>query len=422
MRIVVLDHTGNLGGAELALLRLCSAIDRSQFDIRVILFANGEFRDRLEAAGVSVEVVALDSDVGGLNRYAAGQISWANLQRMARTVPFLVRLVRRVHALDPDIVQSNTLKTGLFGLLVAPAVRRPLVWYLHDRIADDYLPSALVRVIRRLARLPRAVLANSQASARTIAPRRCVVAYPGYAPEQAIDGIDRRARSTSVVVGLVGRISPTKGQLEFVRAAALVLDSHPQARFRIIGSPMFGAADYAEQVRAQVRELGIESAVEFTGFVDDPLAEIDRLALVVHASPVPEPFGQVIIEAMIRGVPVVASRAGGAVEIVEPVGQVGVPSDPLGLLVQPGDVDALASAILQVLDDPEAAYVRAQAAYASAIRRFAVSRTATVVTQVWRALVVSRGADTGDGGYRQSRRLGRRGVRHGDGVRSSPRR
>lgn len=377
----------------MALLRLCAAIDRSDVDLRVILLSDGPLRERLEAIGVPVEVLVLDADVTGLNRYAAGRLSMANLRRFALMVPFVWRLSRRVRQLRPDVVQTNTLKTSLFGLVVAPLAGRPLVWYLHDRIADDYLPGALVRVIRAAARLPRAVIANSEASAATIAPRRCALAYPGYAPEQRLASLSDRVEPERTVVGLLGRISPTKGQLEFVRAAAKILQRHPETTFRIVGSPMFGAEDYADQVRAEVRALGIEPAVEFAGFADDPLAEIDGFSVLVHASPVPEPFGQVIVEAMIRGVPVVASRAGGAIEIVNPsqvVSGAGLLAGELGLLAEPGDVGSLAAAVSAVLGDPAAARGRAVAGFESATERFAVSRTADVVCGVWRGVAARR--------------------------------
>lgn len=394
----------------MALLRLCAAIDRTDVDVRVILLSDGPLRERLEAIGVPVEVLALDADVTGLNRNAAGRLSLANLRRFALTVPFLWRLSCRVRKLRPDVVQTNTLKAGLFGVVVAPLVGRPLVWYLHDRIAVDYLPGALVRVIRAVARLPRAVIANSAASAMTIAPRRCTLAYPGYAPDQRLVSFGDRVEPRRTVVGLLGRISPTKGQLEFVRAAARILQRHPEATFRIVGSPMFGAEDYDAQVRAEVRVLGIEKAVEFTGFAEDPLAEIDGFSVLVHASPVPEPFGQVIVEAMIRGVPVVASRAGGAIEIVNPsvVGsEAGSPEGELGLLAEPGDVNSLAAAVSEVLDHPAAARARAAAGFESATERFAVSRTADVVCEVWRGVAAGR-------------RGGRRRARGMDPSRPSP--
>jgi len=401
LRVLVLDHTAELGGAELALVRTCAALGPG-VDARVVLFADGPLRARLAAAGVPVEVVPLASAVATVDRERAGRLSVATLLGALRTVPFLWRLARRLRALRPDVVHTTSLKADLLGIVPAAAARRPLVWHVHDRIAPDYLPGPLVRVVRGLARrVPAAVVANSRATAATL-PVTTAVAYPGFAPEQA-DGSDealerrgglaRRGDAPPPVVVMIGRLSPTKGQLEVVRALRTVVDAVPGARLRVVGEPAFGAEDYAARVRAEVTRLGLDDHVEMVGFVADPRAELDGAAVCVHASPVPEPFGQVVVEAMVRGVPVVATRAGGVEEILldadadadaDDAGTDVAPTrTDLGILVPPGDVDALAAAVLDVLDDPAAAHERAVRARESALRRFPVDRTARVLTDVW---------------------------------------
>lgn len=397
LRVLVLDHTAELGGAELALVRTCAALDRSVVDVRVVLFADGPLRGRLEALGVPVDVVPLASSVATTDRGSAGRLSPSTVVRALRTVPFLWRLSRRVRDLRPDVVHTTSLKADLLGILPARAARRPLVWHVHDRIAPDYLPAPLVRLVTGLARrVPAAVVANSRATAQTL-PRTTAIAYPGFAPEQTQGSAGALAARTGVLdprVVMVGRVSPTKGQLELVRAMREVVDAVPTARLRVVGEPAFGAEDYAADVRAEVARLGLGEHVELVGFVPDPRAELDRAAVCVHASPVPEPFGQVVVEAMVRGVPVVATRAGGVEEILTdpaPAPQSGLGrgdspgSAELGLLVAPGDVAALAVAVRDVLQRPDAARERAVRARESALRRFPVERTARVLTDVWTA-------------------------------------
>lgn len=390
LRVLVLDHTAELGGAELALLRTCAALDPARVDVRVVLFADGPLRDRLEASGVRVEVVPLASSVATTDRTSAGRLSLSTVVGALRTVPFLWRLARRTRALRPDVVHTTSLKADLLGILPARAARRPLVWHVHDRVAPDYLPAPLVRAVRALARrVPAAVVANSRATSATL-PVTTAIAYPGFAPEQAQgsdDALAARPADPEPVVVMIGRISPTKGQLELVRAMRAVVDAVPAARLRIVGEPAFGADDYAADVRAEVGRLGLDGHVELVGFVADPRAELDGAAVCVHASPVPEPFGQVVVEAMVRGVPVVATRAGGVEEILADDGaDADGGADALGLLVAPGDADALATAVRDVLEHPEAARERAGRARGSALRRFPVERTAHVLTDVWYAV------------------------------------
>lgn len=382
LRVAVLDHTGDLGGAELALIRLLDALPPEQFDIRVFLFSNGPLVEHLVEHDHAVEVMPLNGSVGDRDRHTAGRTVAAMAIQALSVLPFAWRLGRRLRALNVDLIHTTSLKADLIGVPVSWLARRPLVWHVHDRISPDYLPRPAVRLFRALSRrVPRAVIANSQATAGTLpAARRLTVAYPGLAPEQI------RAEPAPVprtpVVGILGRISETKGQLEFVRAAAKVLERHPEARFRIVGSALFGHDDYEDQVRSEAAILGLDGCLEFAGFVNDPAAALDALTVCVHASGIPEPFGQVVLESMARGVPVVATRGGGVTEIVEARG-----GSRLGLLVPPNDVPALAAAIVEVLERPEVARKRASEAREYAVEHFSIAQTAAVVGDVWRGTV-----------------------------------
>lgn len=375
LRVLALDHTAETGGAELALLRLCVAVS-SDADVRVLLFADGPLVPALAARRVPVRVAALDPALARASREEIGSAGRGLLRRARAALRFQRVLYREIRTAGPDVVHTNSLKSDLLALLPALLARRPLVWHVHDRIAPDYLPRPLVLLVRACSWLPAALVTNSAATAATL-PRRSTVARPGLdvgqvrvAPRPRPDG--------PPVVGLVGRISPTKGQRELVRAAPRILRRHPGTTFRVVGSATFGEDDYEAAVRAEAVELGVSSQVRWVGAVDDPTVELDRLTVLVHASPVPEPFGQVVVEAMARGVPVVATDAGGVPEIV------GRGPAASGILVPPGDVDALADAVLEVVGHPGEAEARARRAWVDVQERFSVHATADAVTAVWR--------------------------------------
>ncbi|MEL7976730.1 glycosyltransferase [Isoptericola sp. F-RaC21] len=382
LRVLVVGHTAELGGAELALVRLCAALrqDAAGVDVRAALLADGPLVALLEDAGTPVRVVAADPALVTAARGTLTTPSAGALRRVAAAARTVVALRRVVRAARPDVVHTTTLKADVLGLVAAWTCRVPVVWHVHDRVAPDYLPPAVVRVLRAVARRgPRAVVANSRATAATLpGVRDLTVAYPGFAPEQARPAPPGPPSGRPRVVGLLGRLSPTKGQLELVRATPAVLAHHPDVVVRLVGAPAFGAEGYAREVEAEVRRLGLEGRVELAGFAADPAAVLDSLALCVHASPVPEPFGQVVVEAMVRGVPVVATDAGGVPEILRAA------DPPLGRLVPPGDPQALADAIVAVLDDPRAAHDVAARAHAVALARFSVAETARTVSAVWR--------------------------------------
>jgi len=363
-------------------VRLVDQLDESLIDPATILFTEGPLAGRLRERGHVVEVLSLSPLSAGVERQKAGSSITTLLWNSIRVVPFVIRLGLHLRALAPDVIHSTSLKADLIAVPVSWIAQRPLVWHVHDRIAHDYLPALLVWLVRFLARhAPRHVIVNSEATALTLpGVKRLTVAYPGFSPDQVGPPPARRTGPVPATVGILGRISPTKGQIEFVRAAARVAKKHPDVRFRIIGAPLFGEEAYAEQVRREVESLGLSGQVEFTGFVDDPVSALDGLFLCVHASGQPEPFGQVIVEAMVRGVPVVATKGGGVTEIMCPRGA----TEPLGWLVEPYDVDGLAVAVEEALASPETALLRAEAAYASALRRFPISVTARTISAVWR--------------------------------------
>ena len=380
VRVAVLDHTAQLGGAELALLRLLDALAErapGRFAVHVILLGDGPLVGRLEEAGHSVEVIRLADDLATRDRYAAGSTPLTDIRDAVRTLPLAWRVARRLRQLEVDVVHTTSLKADLIGVPVARLARRPLVWHVHDRIATDYLPPAMVRLVRGLARrAPHHVVANSHATAATLpGVRRLTVVHPGLAADQYAPAPRLRQPAGAPLVGMVGRISPTKGQLVLVRAAALVLVNHPEARFVIVGEASFGAEDYAKEVRSEIARLGLTDRFVLTGFVRDPVVEIDRLTVCVHGATVPEPFGQVVVEAMARGVPVIASRGGGVDEILA--------APAPALTVPPGDPDALAAAIVRTVADPEAALARASQAWTTVRDSYGIGSTADGVAAVW---------------------------------------
>ena len=143
---------------------------------------------------------------------------------------------------------------------------------------------------------------------------------------------------------MVGRLAPWKGQDLFLRAFATAFpDGKGQAV--IVGSALFGESDYAASLHELARELDIAERVEFRGFVPDIAAKLAEFDVLVHASRSAEPFGQVVVEGMAAGMPVIAANCGGPAEIIDP----GV----TGLLFSANEVDELASALVLLRSDPD---------------------------------------------------------------------
>lgn len=385
LRVAVLGHTAAMSGAEVALTRMLRCIDRSQLDVVVLLFGAGPLVDRLRALNLEVQVLDLDSRIAAAERSALGVRRISALRDalvLARYIFRLARVLRRMHI---DVVHCNSLKADLIGGLSGRLAGCRVAWYVHDRISDDYLPPRTAALLRFLSLVvPHRVITNSRATLDTLRPSRLsryTVAYPGLDDEDFADTLPPPPANPTV--GIVGRLSPTKGQDVFLRAASIVASRRSDVRFRIIGSALFNEIDFANQLPTLATQLGISSRVEFGGQVSDVRAAMVAMTAVVHASPVPEPFGQVIVEAMAVGAPVIATDAGGVREITGPSGE-------LALLVPPNDVPALAAAIDDVLGDREATRNRALRAQVSVRRRFRAQTTADTVISVWLRLARPR--------------------------------
>lgn len=387
-RVVVLDHTAELGGAELALARLLEGLSGGPFDTRVVLFSDGPLAGRLRGLGVPVRVEPLDAAVATLSRHALSRPGV--LLRGGRSAVALVRRLRRVLRTEgADLVVANSLKSAVLGATAARLAGVPFVWHLHDRVASDYLPPPVAAAVRALARrAPRRLVVNSLATLRTVEPMpsgKAVLAYPGL-PAGAFDGSGAIPGEVPVV-GMLGRVSPTKGQHLLLESAAMLRQSGVSARYRIVGSAIFGEDDYERQLWRRAHELGLDSIVEFVGWAEDPVAALHSFDVLVHASPVPEPFGQVVVEAMAAGVPVIGSDGGGVTEILDPDEEAApglVRRTTLGQLVRPGDATALAAAIQWTLEHPDEARAAARRARLSAHERFTIATTAERVSDAWR--------------------------------------
>jgi len=146
-----------------------------------------------------------------------------------------------------------------------------------------------------------------------------------------------------------------------------------------VGGALFGEAEYERQVRSLAESLGISSVVTFTGFRGDVPSVLADMDLIVHASTTGEPFGQIIIEGMAAGKPVIATNGGGVPEIVE--------DGKTGILVPMGDVQAMVEAIRRVLADPPLAEDMGARGRERVRDHFTIERKARKVEAVYQSML-----------------------------------
>ena len=377
-RVLAIDQSGVLGGAELSLLEIVKAL---RARIEVVLFDDGPFRTALDKAGVNVRV--LDS---GALREVRKQGGTPPLGQALKGVAALVRatVARARHA---DVIYANTQRAMVIGALAGRLARRPVVWHLRDIVSPEHFGRKQLRIIKWCAKLGLAhVIANSAASARAFAEltrfdeKHIDVVFNGIAaaPFDALRNVPvatLRARlklpQGAFLVGSFSRLARWKGQ--HVLLEAMVLNPHMHAV--LVGAPLFGEDPYEVDLRAFVASHDLGERVHFLGFQHDIAACMCAVDAVAHTSITPEPFGRVIVEGMLAQRPVVAARAGGVLEIVE--------DGVNGVLCEPGDAHALADVLAELRSDTALRERLVRNGYQTALGRFG---TAAYVAGVERIL------------------------------------
>jgi|GEM_PF-21148 len=376
-RVLAIDQSGVLGGAELSLLEVVKGL---RARIEVLLFNDGPFREALDAAGARVDVL----DSGALRNVRRDGGAVPKLGVLAG-IAALVRETRR-RARGADVLYANTQRAMVIGVLAGKLARKPVVWHLRDIVSDEHFGRVQRAVIKGCAKLGLAhVIANSHASAQVFAEltkfdaRRIDVVHNGVdeSPFRALARVPQAQLRAQIglpqdafLVGAFSRLARWKGQHVLLEA----LLQEPRAHAVFVGAPLFGEDAYAQELRDFVTARGLAGRVHFLGFRHDIAACMRAMDVIAHTSITPEPFGRVVVEGMLAQRPVVASRDGGVKEIVE--------HGKSGLLCTPGDAQELAKTLAALCDDETLRERLAQNGLAVARERFGKEQYVEAVGRV----------------------------------------
>jgi glycosyltransferase involved in cell wall biosynthesis len=370
-RVLFLDHTAALGGAELCLVDVAEHFRATSL---VALMDDGPLHATLVERGIGVRVLESGKSLQQVRRESRVP-GTAAIGAVIGAAQEVARLSR-----DYDLVYANSQKAFVVACVSAAFARRPVLWHLHDILDPQVFSRVNIGVDVFLANhVASRVIANSQATANALVARggtraRIDVVYNGLDPAtvDAVRPADVAAAhafitaSGAPLLGLFGRLAPWKGQHVAIRALAL-LGPDSNVELAIVGDALFGEESYAAELRALVSEKGLEKRVHFLGFRSDVAVLMRAVDILIHTSVTPEPFGRVIVEGMMAERPVIATAGGGASEIVTP----GVTA----WQVPPNDPMALAAAIRDVLRDPARARAVAAAGKRDALERFTLAST-----------------------------------------------
>ncbi|MBM4034537.1 MAG: glycosyltransferase [Planctomycetes bacterium] len=391
LHILYVSDTGReLGGAERSLLALVEGLDPSRYKFHAVLGEDGRFASLLRQAHVEVVLLRLGTIARTRNP----------LKLLLYGLYFLHGVLRLAWLMRRRRIQVVHINKNPLALQAVPAAwlsgarcrqRAPAcLWHVRNPVRNfGRIGAWLVRHCDALACVSECIAEPFRKAFPDAAAKISIVPEgvdpASYANRDSGSALRRELGfcTRECLVGTVGRITPWKGQDDFLRAAALVAPKHPDVRFLVVGdcisSRAEAAADLAfrERLHALASELGVAQRVVFTGFRDDVPAVMNALDIFVLPSH-EEPFGIVLLEAMAASRPIVATWAGGVADIVSDARE--------ALLVPPRDPQAMAAAIERLLADPQLEASLGTAARERVVAQFPLWRHAALIRELYSKL------------------------------------
>lgn len=350
MRVLFYNHTAHVSGAERVLLLALRLLDKHVVQ-PVAVCPEGELASELKSSGIEVTTVPELTARFTLrpDKLAAGLFSLFKTVRELR---------KRIRLAEVNAVHANSVRAGIAALLATTGMGHIIFWHVHDELKTHPISTAIRLLVRASNRCR--VIAVSEATALSFVggalagSRMPVTVIHNAVDLEMIDVLveNRDLRSElnagpgSFLFGIVGQITPRKGQLELVRAFDEIANQMPGAKLLIVGEPIFNNDDiYHAQVVDEAKRLNCFDRVLFLGHRNDALNVIRQLdTLVINSSS--EAFVMVAIEAMAVGTPVIATDVGGTREMIQ--------DHVNGWLIGHGDQEQLGQALLSAYSDAHA--------------------------------------------------------------------
>jgi glycosyltransferase involved in cell wall biosynthesis len=345
-RVIFLHSSSELYGASKILIYVLEIFREMGYSTLLILPGEGPFRVEVEKRGIEVAIVNL----GILRRKYFNPFGILNRGRKFLKA---YRFLNELHKEEPiKLVYSNTLAV-IVGAIFAKRNKISHIWHIHEIInSPKFLVRFLARQINGVQRRP-IVVSNSVArhwsALLNVQPE---VIHNGIDYEPFLNGKKAVYAKTGLpedkkIITMIGRVNPGKGQLSFLKMAKEVIQEHPDALFLLVGDPYPGYESLLEEIGGYIQDNGLGKHVMDLGFRSDIPEILKCTQVFVLPSVLPDSFPTVVLEAMASALPVVATRSGGASEMLV--------DGETGYLIAIDDISAGSEKINQLLAQPSEA-------------------------------------------------------------------
>ena len=382
MRIVYLNHSGKVSGAEISLLTFFEGL-KGRKEIEPVLVCPTEGILKKKAQSMGLPVMDIEPFEAGFTSNPLSFLAYG--VRLLRIGKKFASIVKEIKA---DLIDANSVRAGLVASISTFFHKIPILVHVRDCVPRNKIGILTRRIITRRASK---IIANSSYVAHHFALddsmfRKIDVVYnpldlSSFDPKK-VDG-DQFKKMFKVngsypLLGVVGQISPWKGLVDVIRAMPKVLSSFPEARLLVVGESKFDTVSarydnvaYFKELKSLVEELNIKKEVIFTGErsnIPEVMKAIDLLILASWE----EPFGRTLIEAMAMEKPVISTNRGGPTEIVE--------DGVTGVLLPPKNPQVIARTVIELASDRKKSEGMGRKGRAEVQRRF---NTDTYVTRMF---------------------------------------
>lgn len=347
LKIWFLSNTSVKSGAEVALISLIRCCKES-FDLTLVTGEYGYLTDACTDLGVPIRVINLSKSV---NTFRKVNNTRKNiLFSLIGSLTFVWKLRKALVKEGPDILHCNTTKANVIGAIATIGLRTKLIWHIRDDMNRNNYSSFSFAILKFTSSFADGIIANSGWTLSTFVSwsrrnQNTAVIPSSVIYDPVFSQLKNRkfpSKNKPVVIASVSRIAPWKGQDVLIRAIPLISKAIPLEVW-IIGGPLFGETTYEQTLKQLVVAFKLNDIVKFFGHQDSVESYWKQIDLFVHSPRMPEPFGQVIVEAQSHGIPIVVPRSGGLLEWVS--------HEENGVLFQPEDSESLAQAIFRILSD-----------------------------------------------------------------------
>jgi glycosyltransferase involved in cell wall biosynthesis len=356
-----------MGGSIRGLLNLLERMDRQRFSPMVATSADGQFTAELKQRGVPFRVVPMGM--------------WRKMKSWP-TIPFSLRILCGLIARTPiHLLHANTLWDNPYAIFSAWGSGIPTICHIRGSWTPDKIPKYFLHRSSRLVTVSKALMTGFPSALA----QKARVIYDGVDTERFHPCRTGKAvreelgiEKDELVIGMVSRLDPLKGQDTLIRAVGILQKDFPRLILLMAGESSSRDRWYRLHLEQLAQKLCLWGKVMFIGNRND----IESVTNAMDIAALPsrdEGFGLTLVEAMASGKPVVATAVGGIPEVVE--------DGVTGLLVPPGDPQALAKALGTLLSNRDLRITMGQAARRRAENLFDIKAHVRAMEELYQELI-----------------------------------